>query len=149
MTLANAPDRPRASNGRALWIAMAVAVAAVIAVALVVFGGRSRPASESRERGGGFQASSPSTQDVAGAVDATPAAGAMGPGAFGGPGSAADGTMGPLQPAGPQLAVAERARPQARRAPRRQAERQRAAEQPSYRAIGPSADEAAPPPPQT
>jgi hypothetical protein len=151
MTLADTPDRPRerSSGRRPLWIAIVLAVVAVAVTALVVLGGRSRPSSEQRQVRGSVQAATPA-QDAAGAVEATPAVGAVGPGAFGGPGSAADGS-GPLGVGQTQVA-ADGGSPRPRRTqPRRAREQSRpaTAEQPTYRAIGPTADDEEPAPPQT
>lgn len=144
MTLASTPERPR-SGGRKLWITAAIALIAVAVAVWAVLGGRGRPASEMR-RGGGTLAVSGSTRGEAEAVDATPALDAADAGAFGGPGSAADGS-GPVQI---EAAGQGSPRPRVRRAPRRQAENRPAdPPAPQYEAIGPAASEGEPPAPQT
>lgn len=137
MTFTNAPA-PRRSDSRKLWIAGVAALLALAVAGWVMFGGRGRPSSQP---GGGPQAvrSAP----VENAVEATPAAGVTGAGAFGGPGSAADGT-GPAMAAQQAPASPQRSRP--RRAARRQAERPAAAPPAPYEAIGPTVPDSEPPP---
>jgi len=112
-------------------------LAALAATALLL--GRGRPAAGSGgpERPG--LASTPA-EDAAYAVEAVPAGDAWATGGFGGPGSAADGTTGPLAAAGQPVASPER-RARARRAGPRRAEPPAAPPRPSYRVIGPTAAE--------